>query len=192
MSGLNEFACLVLRLAHWTAGPDRRDWVLAMAAETDAADRHGPRWALGCLYASAKDRLVRDRWFIAAVAILPALALVLSVASGFVVFVGTRSFGIPSLAAVPLMLLAPLPVAWLLGRMRPNYPPIIVGTLGFVVHQAVPLIAMWAMFGTLPPFWSPNMIYYNMPAYVGLMASWLAWMGVAWWGALTRRASLPG
>jgi hypothetical protein len=190
MSGLNGFARLALRLANRIAGPDRQDWLLAMAAETDAADRHGTAWALGCLYAAWKDRLARDRWFVAALLALPSVTALLVFPLGVIGAVGARSIGIPVLAAVPLMLLGPLPVAWLLGRMRPDHSIVLVGTLAFVVHQAVPLITMWALFGTLPPFWSPNMIYYNMPSYIGLIASWLVWIAGSWWGASARRSSI--
>jgi hypothetical protein len=190
MSGLNKVARIVLRLANWIAGSDRENWILAMAAETEAADHHGTEWALGCLRAAAKDRVARDRWFVAAIVALPALAMLLTVTSIFVIFLAARAFQIPDLAIIPVMLFAPLPAAWLLGRMRPEYSAVVVGTTAFVVHQAGPLLTMWALFGRLAPFWSPNMVYYNMPAPAGLLASWLVWMAATWWGASTRRTTV--
>ncbi len=190
MMGLNGFSRLVLRLANRLAGKEREDWVLAMAVETDAAERHSTRWALGCLYAAAKDRLARDRWFVALIIALPALAIVLAVASAMMIFIGARALDVSGMAGIPIMLLAPVPAAWLLGRMRPGYSVVVVGTAAFLVHQATPLIAMWALFGTLPPFWSPNMIYYNIPAYGGLLISWLVWVAATWWGAHTPQSSV--
>lgn len=183
MNGLNGFARLLLRLANWIAGPDREEWTLAMAVEADAANRHGTQWALGCLLAAGKDRLAREWWFVASMVMLPVLAMILSIASAGVVFVGARALGISGMAGIPLMLFGPLPAAWVLGRMRPNRASALIGTTAFVIHQAFPMILMWAMFGSKPHFWYPNMVYYNMPAYAGLFISWLVWVAGTWWGA---------
>lgn len=197
MNGLNGFTRSILLLAAKVAGPQRREWVAAMAAETEAAGGQGTGWALGCLVAALRDRFARDGWFWLALAGLPGLALVLAVALSLVIAIGARALGISILVAVPVMLLGPLPVAWLLGRMRPHYSALLVGTLGFLVHQIVPLLGMWALTGTPPQhwFWSPNLTYYNMPAVVGLFASWLVWVGGVWWSsrayARRRRATHP-
>lgn len=188
MSGLNGVSRLILRLANRIAGPERREWVLAMAAEVDAADERGVGWALGCLGATLKDRIVRDRWFVLALAALPPLALIVLVPLAMVVDIVARRLGLPVLSLVPLMLLGPLPVAWLLGRMRPTHPPLLVGTLAFLVHQSVPLIAMWWMTGKPPvDFWSPNVTYYMLPAYAGLLLSWSGWIAATWAGGVGRR-----
>lgn len=162
-----------------------------MAAETDAADSHGVRWALGCLCAAAKDRFARDGWFIAAIIVMPALAIVLAVTCAMMIFMGARTIGVSGIAGIPVMLLAPVPVAWLLGRMRPGYSPIAIGTIAFAVRQAALLIAMWTLFGHLPRFWSPNMVYYNMSMYTGLLVSWFVWVVATWWGSSTSRTSVP-
>lgn len=183
MNGLNGFTRSILMLADRIAGPKRGEWLAAMAAETEAAGRHGTEWALGCLVAALRDRFARDRWFWAALVGLPALALILAVALSLAIAIGARALGISMLVAVPVMLLGPLPAAWLLGRMRPAYSPSLVGTLGFLVHQSVPLLGMWALTGTPPHgLWSPNVTYYNMPAMAGLFAGWLVWIGGVWWG----------
>lgn len=189
MSGLNGFSCFVLRLANLIAGPDRQDWVMAMAAETHAAGPRGNQWALGGLYAATKDRMIRDALFLAALIMLPAFALVLVIALTFVIFLGTLTLGVPDFIAVPLTLLGPLPVAWLLGMMRPKYPPLLVGTIAFFLHQAVPAITMWAFFGNLPSIGSPSMPYFDIPGCVGLLASWLIWVGATWRGGDTRKKS---
>lgn len=189
MNGLNGLARLFLRLANWLAGPDRAEWVLAMAVEADAADRHGTRWALGCLLAAGKDRVTRDWRFLAAIVMLPILTMVLGIASTFAVFIGAQALGTSGMAAIPLMLLEALPAAWLLGRMRPNHSSVLIGTIAFVIHQAVPLILMWAVFGIILRIWSAGMIYYNMPAYLGLPMSWLVWIAGTWWGASMQKRS---
>jgi hypothetical protein len=186
---MSGFARLVLRLANWIAGADREEWVLAMAAETDAAGGHGALWALGCLYAAARDRLERDWGFIAALFALPALALVLSLAMCVAAFVGVRAAGIPDLAAIPVMFAGDLVAAWLLGRMRPAYSPIAVGTFAFIVHLAMPMTLMWVAFGKLMPLGSPNMTYYNMPSPIGLVVSWLIWVAATRWGGATKRTA---
>ncbi|MDP1028670.1 hypothetical protein Q5H91_15725 [Sphingomonas sp. KR1UV-12] len=190
MSGLNGLARLILRLANWIAGRDREEWVLAMVAETDAAGGHGPAWALGCLYAAAKDRMARDLWFVAALFALPVFAIVLSFSVGAAILVGARTIGISDMAVIPLMFSGSLVAGLMLGRMRPAYPPIAVGTVAFVVHQAIPLLLMWAAFGRLMPFWSPNMTIYNLPAPTGLLVSWLIWVAATWWGGGTRRGAI--
>ena len=193
MNGLNGFTRSILLLADRIAGPERREWIAAMAAETEAAGRHGAGWALGCLAAALRDRLERDGWFWLALAGLPGLSLVLAVALTLAAVIGARALGISMLATVPLMLLGPLPAAWLLGRMRPRYAPLLIGTLAFLVHQIVPLLGMWALTGTPPHwFWSPNVTYYNMPATTGIFMSWLTWVGGVWWGGRRRAGRAAG
>ena len=69
--------------------------------------------------------------------------------------------------------------------------PTFAGTIGFLVHQSVPLLAMWMLFG-IPPvsFWAANLTYYNMPPMIGLLASWLVWTAGAWWGAQSRKRKM--
>jgi hypothetical protein len=187
MKGASKVSRIVLRVARRIAGAERRDWITAMEAETDAAGRHATQWALGCLYAAARDRLIRDSMFLIALLTLPVLALLIAVPLSLFAAVSAHRLGVPTLAIVPILLLGPLPAAWLLGRLRPSYSPVAVGTLGFLLHQAVPTIAMWSMTGRLPNFVAPNVTYYNMPASAGLAASWIVWVGATWWGAVAGR-----
>lgn len=177
MSGLNGVTWSILRLANWLSGRERREWLAAMAAETEAAGRQSLAWALGCLGAVIKDRLVADRWFLLALAVAPAVAFVVLVVLFLFVAAAARALGLPDAVTAPVMLVGPLPVAWLLGRMRPSYSSVLIGTLGFLAHQAFPLTAMWLLTG-VPPivFWTPNATLYNLPPIAGLLASWLVWI----------------
>lgn len=190
MNGLNGPARLLLRLANWIAGPDREEWVLAMAVEADAADGHGTRWALGCLFAAGKDRLARDWRFVAAIVMLPILTMVLGIASAFVIFIGAQALKSSVVAEIPLMLLEALPAAWVLGRMRPDRSPVLIGTIAFLIYLAVPLVLMWAVFGIMISIWSADAVYYNLPAYAGLPMSWLVWIVGTWWGASIQKRSV--
>jgi hypothetical protein len=50
---------------------------------------------------------------------------------------------------------------------------------------------MWQLTGKPPvDFWSPNVTYYMLPAYVGLLLSWSVWVGAAWWGSVSKRTAL--
>lgn len=182
---------LLLRCAAWLAGPDRAEWSAAMAAETDAADERRTSWALGCLRAAFADRIVRDRWYLLSLIGLPALAFVVVVPLGLVVAIGAAKLAAPVAALVPIMLFGPLPCAWLLGRLRPSVSAMLAGTIGFLVHQSVPLLAMWILFGIAPAsFWAANLTYYNMPPIFGLLASWLAWTAGAWWGTRSGKRKM--
>jgi hypothetical protein len=179
-----SLSALILRFARWLAVSDRTMWIAAMAAETDAAEEHRISWAFGCLWAALADRLVRDRWFLLSLIALPALALLIVLPAGLLTAVGASKLGVPINALVPTMLLGPLPCAWLLGKMRPFVSPIFVGTIGFLAHQTIPLLAMWVLLGVSPvSFWAPNLTYYNMPPVIGLLASWVVWISGAWCGA---------
>jgi len=187
----NAASSLILRCAAWVAGPDRAEWSAAMAAETEAAKEGRTGWAVGCLWAALADRIVRDRWYILSLVGLPALAFLIVVPMGLAVAIGAATLSTPVAALVPIMLFGPLPCAWTLGRMRPSVPPTFAGTIGFLVHQSVPLLAMWMLFG-IPPvsFWAANLTYYNMPPMIGLLASWLVWTAGAWWGAQSRKRKM--
>jgi hypothetical protein len=182
---------LLLRCAAWLAGPDRAEWSAAMAAETDAADERRTSWAMGCLRAAFADRIVRDRWYLLSLIGLPALAFVVVVPLGLVVAIGAAKLAAPVAALVPIMLFGPLPCAWLLGRLRPSVSAKLAGTIGFLVHQSVPMLAMWILFGIAPAsFWAANLTYYNMPPILGLLASWLVWTAGAWWGTQSGKRKM--
>lgn len=189
MSGRRSFSCLVLRCAAWLAGAERAIWIAAMEAETDAVEESRTIWALGCLWAVLADRVTRDRWFLLNLFALPALAFCLVVPLGLLASIGANMLGIPIPALVPVMLFGPLPCAWLLGSIRPSFSATLVGTIGFLVHQSVPLLAMWIVFDVTPVsfFWGPNLTYYNMPPVAGLLMSWLIWVAGTWSGTRSGR-----
>lgn len=154
-----------------------------MAAETEAAEDHQIDWALGCLWAALADRGVRDRWFLMSLMVLPAVAFLLVALASLLVSMTAYKFGVRIHALIPIMLIGPLPCAWLLGKIRPAVSPTLVGTTAFLVHQSTPLLAMWMLFGIAPvSFWAANLSYYNMPPLVGLLASWFVWVAGTWWG----------
>lgn len=187
----NALTALIVRCTAWLAGPERAEWSAAMAAETDAADEQRTSWALGCLWAALADRIVRECWYLLSLVGLPALAFLVVLPIGFVVAVSAAKIGISGAALVPIMLFGPLPCAWLLGRMRPSASATLVGTIGFLVHQSVPLLAMWILFDIRPAsFWAANLTYYNLPPVIGLLASWLVWLTGAWWGTRFPRPNV--
>ncbi len=188
MSGLSLFARLLLRLANWIAGPERQEWVLAMASETDAAGRHGTRWAFGCLRAALRDRLTRDGRFYAALALMPAAAFVSLFLSMGIIMLLDRIGGVSTAIALPVMILTPLPFAALLGRMRPHYAPLVVGSLSFLAFEAGPMTVMAVMSGRMPTPWSPNLTVYNLPAWAGLTLAYAVWIVATALGGRTRRA----
>jgi hypothetical protein len=168
---------ILLRFARWVAGRERAEWMDAMAAETEAADGNRLYWAAGCLWAAAVDRMARDRLFVAGMIAIPAVSFVIVLTLGFLLALGGRKFGWSPGVLVPVMLFGPLPFAWLLGKLRPSSSAPLVGTAGFLVHQSVPLLAMWILFGISPTsFWAVNLTYYNLPPVAGLTASWLVWV----------------
>lgn len=168
---------LLLRFARWVAGRERADWIDAMAAETEAAEGNRTGWAAGCLWAAVADRMVRDRRFLMGLIALPAASFVIVLTLGFLLSLGGRKFGWSPGVLVPVMLFGPLPFAWLLGKLRRSASAPLVGTAGFLIHQSVPLLAMWIFFGIAPiSFWAVNLTYSNLPRVAGLTASWVIWV----------------
>ena len=168
---------LLLHFARWVAGRERADWIDAMAAETEAAEGNRIGWAAGCVWAAVADRMIRDRRFLVGLMALPAASFVIVLALGFLLALGGRKFGWSPGVLGPVMLFGPLPFAWVLGRLRPSASAPLVGTAAFLIHQSVPLLAMWIFLGIAPTsFWAVNVTYYNLPPLAGLTASWVIWV----------------
>jgi hypothetical protein len=132
--------------------------------------------------------MARDWRFLASLIALPAASFVIVLILAFLLAMGGVKFGWSPRVLVPVMLFGPLPFAWLLGNLRPSASASLVGTAAFLVHQSMPLLAMWILLGIAPTsFWAANLTYYNLPPLAGFTASWLVWVGGAWLGHRTLR-----
>ena len=72
---MNSFSQALFCIARWIAGRARAEWVEAMAAEAASTDGNSTGWALGCLWASVKERAARNWSFVALILLLPAVVL---------------------------------------------------------------------------------------------------------------------
>ena len=186
MSHSSPAARWMIRLAHRIAGPGREEWVAAMAAETEAGGGNG--WALGCLAAATKDRVARDWKFLFALGLVPALTIASIPVMTIATVALSRTTGLGQLQLMPVLALAPLPFAVLLGAMRPA-KPWLLGVLAFVIYQAIPAIGFRILFGTYVYVrWEANLSYYDLYPPFGLAVTFAAWLAGCYWGASWARA----
>jgi hypothetical protein len=174
----------IIKLARIVAGPERRQWVDAIEAELDHLPAGRLDWALGSLVAAVKDRVGRDWPFGLALGVLPGFAVVAVFVSTAAIAVSHKQTGLPPSAALLAQILAPLPFAWLLGRVRPAWPTLAVGAAGFLAYQIMPWAAWHALVGPgVWLFWGPTLTPLGLPLPL-VLPSWLAG---AWWGATAAR-----
>jgi hypothetical protein len=94
----------------------------------------------------------------------------------------------PSLTLAPLVALAPLPFAVLLGAFRPQRSIVLKGALGFAAFQAIPAITLPLLFGQYVYVrWEANLSAYGMLPPSGFVGSFGLWCFGAWVGASRMR-----
>jgi hypothetical protein len=175
---------IALGLARVIAGPERRRWLDALEAELDHLATRRIDWALGSLVAAVKDRARRDWTFGLALGMLPGFAVVATALFTAVSAVAHNVAGLPVMLAYLAQILAPLPFAWLLGRVRPAWPALWVGVLGFVAYQALPYITWRVLIGSgVWFFWGPTLFPLGVPVSLVLPV----WLLGTWWGARAGR-----
>jgi hypothetical protein len=191
MTGTSRF---LLRVARWIGGSARAEWVDAMEAEAGSMMGNSASWAVGCVWASMKDRFARDWWFVAAILLLPACALYLKAT----VFFWTSELLVHSrispLLAVATWVLSYFPLPFLLAQWRPGRPAYVATVIGFLVVELFPIVLMWVKFGVSPLIWlGPNSNWYKADPNVrigpapGLALDLFVWLSAAWLGSTLRR-----
>lgn len=178
----------VISLARVVAGRDRRYWLDAIEAELAQLRVGRMDWALGSLVAASKDRAARDGRFGIAMVALSGAALIAAALSGVPLGVLADLTGTSDLLWTPLMALAPLPFAYLLGRTRPRWPPLWLGAAAFLVYQIGPVIVWRVTIGSgMHLLWGPNMYSLGIQHPLQVPAVLLVWLAGVWWGARAGR-----
>lgn len=183
----------LLRLARCIAGPERGDWIDAMEAEAAAANGASTTWAIGCLWASIKDRLARDWWFPAVVLLLPVIMFwwksTIFFATNDMVF----QHRIPAWLAVSCWVLSPFPLAFLIALWRREKSAYLAVALAFILVESFPLLMMWRMGVPLGRWFGPNVNWYKFDPDIrigllpGITLDLLAWIAAVWLGSTLRR-----
>jgi hypothetical protein len=177
----------LLRISGAIAGTDRADWTKAMAAESAHAD-NSFRWALGCLWASAKDRWAREWRFLLAILAFPIGAYLLELAVFYPVAWLSQHDWVPGWVLVGTGLFSPLPFAFVLGRMRPGPPAYLGSLISFPIGIFVPLVLFWIEFGKSPFSWfGDDATWFMMSPITGLICALLVWLGGVWLGTTWGR-----
>ena len=188
MTGPSRPERAIMGHARVNAGRDRRCWLDAMEAELDYLPARRIDWALGSLVAATKDRAAREWRFGIAMIALSGAALFAAVLSGVPLHMLADLTGVSDFRWTPLMALAPLPFAYLLGRIRPFWPPLWLGTAAFLVYQIGPVIVWCATIGSGMQFlWGPNMYSLGIPHPFQVPVVLLVWLAGTWWGAKAGR-----
>jgi hypothetical protein len=191
---MSSFNRALFRISRWIAGRDRREWADAMAAEGASTDSNSTAWALGCLWASFKDRAARDWWFVLAILLLPALFFVFKTTVFFWTISLLNEHRISAWLTVTFWILTPLPIAFLLGLMRRGVPLYVGFAIVFAIAEFGMCIFMWLKFGLSPLIWfGPQSNWYKadpnvrIGPLVGITLDALVWLAGAWLGSFTRR-----
>jgi hypothetical protein len=185
----------VMGLTRLIAGPERRHWIEAMEAELAHLPERPVDWALGSLVAAVKDKAWRERPLAAALAVLPALGLFTMVPLTVLAGMLARALGEPTLTTAPLVGLAPLPAALLLGALRPRSSAWLSGACGWLIYQSIPAVALPLLTNNGIPgyfWWAPNLSPFGVfgpSAVVLTLAFWIGGSvaGARW--ARTRKGS---
>jgi hypothetical protein len=174
-----------MTLARFIAGDERRSWLDAMEAELAHLPERRLDWALGSLVASVKDRMARDWPFGLALGLLPGLAVVTAFFLTAATIPLLKLSGLSPSLALYLQVFAPLPFAYLLGRVRPIWPALWVGLAGFLVYQIMPALAWRTLIGPgMAFYWGPSLWPLGLPVPVALL-TWL--VGTRWGRTAARR-----
>jgi hypothetical protein len=185
MTGPSRF---LLRLARWIAGPERGEWIDAMKAEAESISGTSTLWALGCLWASVRDRLAREWRFLLAVPLIGLGPLLLSVVLLFPMASLWHQGVIPKWLIDHSALIEMLPFAVLLGRVRPGRPAYLAATCCFAIGVIVPIAVGWYLGGEPPrTAFGPYSTWYMFRPAVGLTIALAVWLSGAWLGTRSRR-----
>jgi hypothetical protein len=192
---MNAFTRAAFAISRCIAGRDRADWLDAMAAEAESISGDSTAWALGCLWAAAKDRLARDWWFAVAILLAASLAFLWKGA----VFFSTSSLltehRMAPWFAVMLWILSPLPIACLFAQIRQGRSLYLALAFLFLTVEFGPLLVLWIVSGMSPlAFFSGEQVnWYKADPNVrigpptGITLDALVWLAGAWLGSFTRR-----
>jgi hypothetical protein len=192
---MNAFTRFLLRIARWVAGSQRAEWINAMEAEAASANGHSTAWAAGCLWASTKDRLERDIWILLAILILPICAILWKEK----VFFATSDLlvrqRISPWFAVALWIVSPLPIAFLLGLIRPKRSTYLIVAASYLLVEFAPLLLLWIGAGVSPlDFFSAGQVNWykadpdvRLGPAAGLTCDLLIWLAGTWLGMRSRQ-----
>jgi hypothetical protein len=194
MTGPTRF---LLRIARWIAGRRRSDWVDAMEAEAASAGNGSTAWALGCVWAAAKDRFARNAWVLVAVLILAACAMYWKTKLFFATSDLLVHQRISPWFAIALWIASPLPIAFLLGLLRPRRSTYLMVAAIYLVIEFAPLLLLWVGAGISPlEFFSARQVNWykadpgaRVGPAVGLTCDLVVWLAGAWLGMHSRRAA---
>ena len=186
MTGTSRILFLVAR---WIARRECADWIDAMAAEADSAGARSTAWAIGCVWASFKERVRAEGWFIGAVTGLPVAAIVLQQLLFFPIVWGSQALGLPMETFVWTFLCLGFPLGFLLGRRMSARRALIGAFICGVMLAWLGVVIFWVMFGQGPAIWfRGNSHVYDMRPVLGWSVNTLLWVAGAGIGVLTRRS----
>lgn len=166
---------VVIRLARFVAGPERRAWLDAMEAELDHLTSRRLDWVLGSLVAAVKDRWAREWPTLALFAAIPASTAAAVVPVTAIAQSTFSATGISPHLLGPVLLPLPFLGAVLLGLARPWRRPVITGLLGFALYQAGPSAFMHFAWGSSFGLWAPNLAQYGVHPAISVAATFTLW-----------------
>lgn len=159
-----------------------------MEAEAASLGGGSTPWAAGCAAAALRDRMWRERWFLAAILSFPVLVEVLRVLLFFPVVEAADALGLPAWTFIAVFLFLGFPLGFTLGRFMPRKRAVVAALVCGVLLESAGIIQFWIAFGKGPEIWfQPNSHVYNMTPVLGWASSISIWLVGALIGSLTRR-----
>ena len=196
---MNQFSRAVFRIARFIAGSERAEWIDAMTAEAATLEGDCASWAMGCLWASIKDRSARDWWFPLAVTLVPICVVLWKMK----IFFWTASLlaqnSISDWAAVTCWILSPFPIAFAFALWRQGVLAYVAVAICFTIVEALPLAFLWMAVGSPIALFGPNVNWYKADPGIrigvveGIALDLLVWLAAVWLGSrIGRRRTTIG
>lgn len=191
---MTRTSLLLLRVARWIAGTERAEWIEAMQAEAVSIRGDSTAWAVGCVWAAFRDRVVRERRFLGAALLVVIGPMLLEM---LLLYPEGWAWRQPWLHQHPIAewmfqhsgVLNYLPFMFLLGRTRPGRTAYVAAVIAFPIALFLPLVIFWMKFGTSPlAFFGPGATLYMFTPAVGLAAALVVSLGGVWLGSRAGRA----
>lgn len=190
---MTRTSLLLLRVARWIAGTERAEWIEAMKAEAVSIRGDSTAWAVGCVWAAFRDRVVRERRFLGAALLVVIGPMLLEM---LLLYPEGWAWRQPWLHQHPVAewlfqhsgVLDYLPFMFLLGRARPGVPAYVAALIAFPLAEFLPLVIFWMKFGMSPlAFFGPGATIYMFTPAVGLAGAVLVSLIGIWLGSRSGR-----
>ncbi len=185
MSAGHSISRASILFARRVGGPERDEWVRAMAAEWNERETGKVRWALGCLGAVLLDRAFRERKVAAAIALSAPVMILCNTLTMSAIAPALREAHAGTAVWMAAYLLNPIAVPFALGWAMPSRARTLALLAGGL-FLLTPLAASTLLLGVSPIDWARFTLRNVGAAALLYPASLGIWVGAANLGRRVR------